>query len=183
MTRPSTQEALAERAARIIISSQYLALATSRPDTGPWSAQLQYAWFTSPLRFVVGSGLNARHTQDVMATRVAAASISTNPDSPLGLDGLQLSGQCAPLTGQQLTDAASAFYDQMFTDPQDAQAHTLPLEALEGNGTQRLLELTVSELWILDLDRWAAEGVSARRQVDIRAVEEALHGRRTSVRY
>lgn len=174
MTPRSTDQQLARRAARIISDSGYLAIATATPGAGPWSAQLQYAWFTAPLRLVMGSAVTARHTRDIAATGVAAASIATHPDSPRGLDGVQLAGDCLALSGTDLKSVISAFYRQMFTDPAEADANRLPLSQLDESGPQRLLEFRVRELWILDLDRWHAEGVSARRLVGLGAVENAL---------
>lgn len=170
----STDRDLAVRAAQIICGAGYLTIATATPDTGPWAAQLQYAWFTSPLRLVVGSGVTARHSRNIVATGVAAASVSTLPDSAHGLDGLQVAGDCRALSGAELEAVVPAFYQQMFTDPVEAQAHALPVSQLDGQGPQRLLELRPRELWILDLDRWDTEGISTRRAIDISAVDTAL---------
>lgn len=170
----STDFEIATRAAGIIRDAGYLTVATTAPDSSPWAAQLQYAWFTDPLRFVVGSAVSARHTCHVLSAGVAAATVSTLPGTAHGLDGLQMAGDCRALSGAELTSVLEAFYQQMFTDPAEARAQALPVAQLHGGGPQRLLELRPRELWILDLDRWEHDGVSVRRIVDIQAVEESL---------
>lgn len=174
MTAHSTDRAIVARTARIIRDAGYLTMATASPESGPWAAQLQYAWFTHPLRLVAGSGITAQHTRHVLSTGVAAATVSTLPGSAHGLDGLQMAGDCRALSGTELASVVKAFYQQMFADPAEAQAQALPLTQLDGGGPQRLLELRLHELWILDLDRWDTDGVSARRAVDIEAVENIL---------
>ncbi|GFZ97093.1 hypothetical protein [Nesterenkonia alkaliphila] len=174
MTTRSNDHAVADRAAKIIRGAGYLSLATATPEEGPWAAQLQYAWFTNPFRLVVGSAVASRHFRDIATTGLAAATISTLPGTPHGLDGLQLRGPCWPLTGPELEATAPPFYAQMFPDAADAQAHALPLEELDGPGPQRLLACQPSEVWILDLDRWERDGVSARRALNIASIEDAL---------
>lgn len=164
----------AARAAQIIRQAGYLSLATSTPEAGPWAAQLQYAWFTSSLKLVVGSHVTARHSRDIAVTARAAATLSTLPDSPHGLDGLQISGDCQALSSEAVAATAPMFYEQMFPEAVDAQQHALPLAQLHGDGPQRLFELRIRELWILDLERWEREGISTRLAVDIPAVETAL---------
>lgn len=175
MTARSSDHDVAARAARIIRSARYLSLATATPERGPWAAQLQYAWFTGPFRLVVGSSATSRHYCDINATGIAAATISTLPDAVFGLDGLQVAGGCRTLSGSDLEAVVPAFYSQMFTDPAAADAHALPLSQLDEPGPQRLLELRPREIWILDLDRWDDEGVSARRAVNISSIETSLH--------
>lgn len=170
----STDQDVAVRAAEIIRGAGYLTIATATPETGPWAAQLQYAWFTRPLRLVVGSRVAARHCRDIAATGVAAATVSTLPGSAHGLDGLQMAGDCHALSGTELESAVASFYQQMFSDTSDAQAQALSLSQLEGHGSQRLLELRPHALWILDLDLWDSERVSARVSVDMVALEGAL---------
>lgn len=174
MTAHSTDREIAARAARIIRDAGYLTIATAAPGSGPWAAQLQYAWFTHPLRLVAGSGATTRHTRHVLSTGIAAATISTLPGTAHGIDGLQMAGDCRALSGTELASVVEGFYQQMFTDPAEAQAQALPLTQLDGGGPQRLLGLRPRELWILDLDRWSTDGVSARRAVDIEAVENIL---------
>ncbi|SHL73807.1 hypothetical protein SAMN04487849_109113 [Micrococcus luteus] len=170
----STDFEITTRAAGIIKDAGYLTVATTAPDSTPWAAQLQYAWFTDPLRFVVGSAVSARHTRHVLNTGVAAAALSTLTGTAHGLDGLQMAGDCRALSGAELTSVLEAFYQQMFTDPAEARAQALPVAQLDEGGPQRLLELRSRELWILDLDRWETDGVSARRAVDIETVESIL---------
>lgn len=174
MNRHSTDHQILTRAARIIRDARYLSIATTAPDSSPWAAQLQYAWFTHPLRLVVGSGTTARHTRHILSTGVAAATVSTLPGSAHGLDGLQMIGASRALSGTELAPVVDGFYQQMFPDPAEARNHALPLTQLDADGPQRLLELRPRELWILDLDRWHMDGVSARRPVDIEAVEDVL---------
>lgn len=182
MTGHSTDREIVARAARIIRGAGYLTMATAAPDSGPWAAQLQYAWLTHPLRLLVGSGSTARHTLHILSTGVAAATVSTLPGSVHGLDGLQVAGDCRSLSGTDLASAVEGFYQQMFPNPTEARAQALPLTQLDGDGPHRLLELRPRELWILDLDRWDDEGVSARQAVDIHAVEDALAARATRER-
>lgn len=179
MTTRSSDHDLAARAARIIRGAGYLSLATATPEKGPWAAQLQYAWFTDPFRLVIGSAVASRHFRDIATTGMAAATISTLPGTPYGLDGLQILGPCRPLTGSELEATATPFYVQMFPDAADVQELALPLEELDGPGPQRLLACQPSEVWILDLDRWECDGVSARRSLDIASIEEALVSART----
>lgn len=173
----SSRPEVAVRAARIIREARYLSLATATPHAGPWAAQLQYAWFINPLRLVVGSHVTARHARDIAATARAAATLSTLPDSPHGLDGLQMSGDCQALSSEAVAATAPMFYEQMFPEAVDAQQHALPLSQLRGDGPQRLFELRIRELWILDLERWERDGTSTRRAVDIPAVEMTLDER------
>lgn len=123
---------------------------------------------------MAGSGATAQHTRHVLSTGVAAATVSTLPGTVHGLDGLQMAGDCRALSGTELASVVEAFYQQMFADPAEAQAQALPPTQLDGAGPHRLLELRPRELWILDLDRWDTERVSARRPVDIEAVENIL---------
>lgn len=174
MTTRSSDQDVADRAAKIIRGAGYLSLATATPEEGPWAAQLQYAWLTDPFRLVVGSAVASRHFGDIAATGVAAATISTLPGTPHGLDGLQLLGPCSALTGPELEAAARPFYAQMFPDAVDAQAHALPLVELDSFGPQRLLALQPTEVWILDLDRWERDEVSARRALNIASIDDAL---------
>lgn len=174
MTTRSSDHDVAARAARIIRSAGYLSLATATAEEGPWAAQLQYAWFINPFRLVVGSAVASRHFRDIVTTGLAAATISTLPGTPHGLDGLQILGRCSPLAGSDLEATATPFYAQMFPDAADVQELALPLEELDGPGPQRLLACQPSEVWILDLDRWERDGVSARRSLDITSIEDAL---------
>lgn len=137
----STDFEITTRAAGIIKDAGYLTVATTAPDSTPWAAQLQYAWFTDPLRFVVGSAVSARHTRHVLNTGVAAAALSTLTGTAHGLDGLQMAGDCRALSGAELTSVLEAFYQQMFTDPAEARAQALPVAQLDEGGPQRLLEL------------------------------------------
>lgn len=175
MNSPSRDPDLAVRAAHIIREAGYLSLATATPETGPWAAQLQYAWLTNSLRFVFGSHVAARHSRDIAATAIAAATVSTLPGSTHGLDGLQVYGSCRALSGTAVKATAPMFYEQMFPDAADAQQHALPISQLHGDGPHRLFELHIRELWILDLERWEREGLSTRRALDINAVETFLN--------
>lgn len=170
----STELEIVTRAAGIIRNAGYLTIATAAPGSSPWAAQLQYAWFTHPLRLVVGSGATARHTLHILSTGAAAATVSTLPGTAHGLDGLQLAGDCRTLSGADLASVVEGFYQQMFADPTEARAQAFPLTQLDGDGPHRLLELRPRELWILDLDRWDNEGISARRAVDIENLANAL---------
>lgn len=171
---PTRHPDLVHRAVEIICRAGYLTLATADSAGRPWAAQLQYAWFTSPLSLVFGSHVEARHSVDIAASGRAAAAASLLPGVRGGPDGLQVAGPCTALGGAALELHAAAFYRQMYADPGEARDHALSPEQLSGDAPLRLYELRVKELWILDLDRWAKEQVSARVQVESAAVEQAL---------
>lgn len=171
---PDRRKDVVRRAVEVIRRAGYLTLATSDSTGRAWAAQLQYAWFTSPLSLVVGSHIEARHSVDIAENGRAAAAISLLPDMQGGPDGLQVAGACSVLSGTTLARRAPAFYRQMYAGPVEADDLALTPEQLSGSAPLRLYELRIDELWILDLDRWAKEHVSARVQVDHIAVEHAL---------
>ncbi|WP_171007128.1 pyridoxamine 5'-phosphate oxidase family protein [Brevibacterium sp. XM4083] len=173
---------LLERAVAIIRQAGYLTLATVNPAGAPWAAQLQYAWFASPLSLVVGSHVATRHSTDIAVTHQAAAAVSLLPGMPEGPDGLQVAGRCTALAGPALAERVAYFYRQMHPDPAKASELALRPEQLSGDAMLRLYELRMEEVWILDLDRWAHEQISDRVQLDPQAVSEALR-RATSPEY
>ncbi len=165
----------AQRAATIIRTGRYLSLATANTEARPWAAQLQYAWFLSPLSVVVGSHVAARHSRDIVETSRAAATISLLPASGQSLDGIQVAGSCRVLDCAELREKVSSFYQQMLPGTPDEESSGLTADQLSGDAPLRLYQLDIAEVWILDLDRWAREQVSGRRRLSAEAVESALH--------
>lgn len=170
------------RAARVVRLGGYLSLATADPAGLPWVAQLQYAWHPQPFSFVFGSSTESQHAADLRQSSRAAAAISLLPAAHERLDGVQLTGTCAPLRDARLSTMRGRFYTQLFPDPEERLAYELPTSRLAGAAPQRLFELTVERLWLLDLQRWEDEQICARTEVDPSEVATRLrsgssHGR------
>jgi uncharacterized protein YhbP (UPF0306 family) len=156
-------EELSVRVARVILLGNYLSLATTGQAGKPWVAYVQYAWNSAPLSFIFESAVTSRHATDLLQNPTAAGAISLLPAAHGCLDGIQVTGTCAQLQGERLSRMRRLFYTQIFPDPDVGMAYEQLERHLTGNG---LFELRVEQLWVLDLQRWETEQISARTEVD-----------------
>lgn len=157
----------AERAARLLHGARFMTLATCEADGAPWASTVNYV--VSPGEGVVlvwYSMREARHSRNLAREgRVAATIFRTDlapAQSPLGLDGLQLTGRAAAVDGDALERTHAQYYLSNFPDEAVRREWQLPLSQFCGEGPRRFYRLTVEAWWLLDIARWQRDKVDAR---------------------
>lgn len=150
----------------LLTGARFATLATTGPD-GPWASTVNVVPLYDPLRLLWYSLRDARHSRNVACEpRVSAEMHLTNvAESPVGLDGIQLSADCDEITGADLAHYHHEYYHRNFPDPQARAEWMLPRTAFADTGPWRLYVAHVRRLWLFDVDRWLQDKHDTRFEV------------------
>jgi uncharacterized protein YhbP (UPF0306 family) len=159
---------LADRTSRILNEAKYLSLSTVSDAGLPWSAVLQYAWLTSPLRFLFGSATQSRHSLHVAARPSVSGALFVTGDGGLtSVDGAQFTGTCRELPDPLVREHHAVFYDALLPDEESRAEYTLPVEALLPPADHRIYQITVNRLWLIDTSTWLEDRIDRRVSVPL----------------
>jgi hypothetical protein len=159
---------LTDRTSRILDEAKYLSLSTVSDDGSPWSAVLQYAWLSSPLRFLFGSATQSRHSLHVAARPSVSGSLFVTGDGALtSVDGAQFTGVCQELPVHLVREHHAVFYDALLPDEESRAEYTLPVEALLPPADHRIYQITVDRLWLIDTSTWLEDRIDRRVSVPL----------------
>ncbi|CCH31836.1 pyridoxamine 5'-phosphate oxidase family protein [Actinosynnema sp. NPDC047251] len=150
----------AARSTALLDGARYLTLATTGDD-GPWASTVNFVALRGPLRLVWYSSRSARHSRNIAAHPVVAASMFMTGLPGFGLDGAQLVGRCTAL--EDVTERfRRRFYELDFPDEEVRDSVALPLAEFTGDGHRRFYVLEVRQWWLLDVARWLADKEDTR---------------------
>jgi uncharacterized protein YhbP (UPF0306 family) len=153
-----------ERAASIITENRFLSLATI-DASGPWIA---------PINFVVGPGSHlyfysateSRHSRALATHEGVAVAIFDSRATSDEVDGMQFSGICSEVTGDDLDAVHAHYFAVNFSDPEEREWWLRPSEEFTGNGLWRFYRLSLQEVFVIDFDSIEQERVDKRISVD-----------------
>jgi uncharacterized protein YhbP (UPF0306 family) len=170
-------DSLTSRTRRLLDTAKYLTIATVSADGLPWSAVLQYAWLSDPLRFLFGSATQSQHSRHIaVQPRVSGSLFVTDHATEIpfaAVDGAQFSGTCRELSADDVARFHSTFYDAVLPDAESRAAWTLPHSELLPPANHRLYMIEVQRWWLIDTRTWAQDRID--RRVEMPLVELASH--------
>ncbi|MFC4856963.1 pyridoxamine 5'-phosphate oxidase family protein [Actinophytocola glycyrrhizae] len=158
---------LATRTRRLLDEARYLSLATVSTNEQPWSAVLQYAWLADPLRFLFGSAVQSRHSNDIATRPLVSGSLFVAGGELMAVDGAQFTGVCRELTTAEVQRYHGTFYDAVLPDARDRAEWTLPPSALVAPAPHRLYLVEVEQWWLVDTRTWAEDRIDRRVEVPL----------------
>lgn len=179
-----SNDSLAGRTRRLLDEAKYLTVATVSADGLPWSATLQYAWLSDPLRFLFGSATQSRHSRHIAARPRISGSLFLTGNAPglslAAVDGAQFSGRCFELSAEDVARFHAGFYDAVLPDPQSRAQWTLPRSALLAPADHRLYLIEVERWWLMDTRTWARDRIDRRVEMPLAELEAAGSGQPSS---
>lgn len=160
-----------ERSLFLLEHAQFFTLATRSSKGDVWAATLSYVFRPAPLAVIWCSESHARHSENLRHdNKVSGALYLTHlPDdvSPLGIDGAQFVGVTREVPECETAEAYRYFSHQKFPEESMRAQWMPPLSEFAGQGTRRFYELEITELWLLDTDRWLESKKDKRIAVDL----------------
>jgi uncharacterized protein YhbP (UPF0306 family) len=160
-------DSLAGRTRRLLAEARYLTIATVSADGTPWSAVLQYAWLSDPLRLLFGSATQSMHSRHIAARPRVSGSLFVTGHSLTSVDGAQFSGRCFELSADDVQRFHATFYDAVLPDPQSRAQWTLPPSALLPPADHRLYVIEVERWWLVDTRTWAHDRIDRRVEMPL----------------
>ncbi|MGB3439796.1 MAG: pyridoxamine 5'-phosphate oxidase family protein [Actinophytocola sp.] len=164
------EDSLATRTRRLLDEAKYLSLATVSTDEQPWSTVLQYAWLPDPLRFLFGSAIQSRHSNDITTRPLVSGSLFVAGNELMAVDGAQFNGVCRELSSAEVELYHATFYDAVLPDAKDRAEYTLPASALVAPAPHRLYLVEVEQWWLVDTRTWAEDRIDRRVKIPLSAL-------------
>jgi uncharacterized protein YhbP (UPF0306 family) len=112
-----------EIAKQIIDTSTYMALATSINDT-PWSCAL-FMGVDENYHLYFVSNIKTKHVQNVLSNPKVAVTIFDSHAVSGDANGVQLTGTCKRVVGDELQHGIDAIYDKRYPDPTERASRNL----------------------------------------------------------
>jgi len=159
-----------ERSLFLLKHAQFFTLASRSLDGSVWAATLSYVVNRIPLKIIWCSERHARHSENLRHdNRVSGALYLADlpVESPLGIDGAQFIGVSREVSENETDEAYRYFSCQKFPDESIRTQWMPPLSEFARQGSRRFYELDITELWLLDTDRWLESKKDKRIAVDL----------------
>lgn len=146
-----------QRSRTLLESARFMTLATVSPGGEPWASTVNYVCQREPLKLIWYSMRDAAHSRNIGANAAVSASIfryDLGTASPIGLDGVQLAGECRAIPDAEVEQTHQHYYQRNFPDALIRRQWMLPVEQFRGGGARRFYELSVARWWLLDIECW-----------------------------
>ncbi len=168
-----------ERVELLLQTARFVTLATADTVGVPWASTVNYVLLQNQdIRLIWYSMRDAQHSRNIEGRPLISGSIfrmDLSPEqSPVGLDGIQFTGQCGAISDERAADIHAKYYLLNFPEEATRKQWMIPLEQFIGTGPRRFYELVIGKLWLLDLERWLLDREDRRFEVvDLSALSPA----------
>jgi len=143
------QHTLLAKAYNMIVTNNYLCLATSDTHGKPWVAALYYA-YDKDCSFYFFSAKESRHAQQIGENTRVAFAIYDSTLKPEDADGLQVDATANQVSLTGIPHAIATYYKRRFpNDSERAKHEHVPMD-FHGIALRRFYKLTPQHVYILD---------------------------------
>ncbi|NTY86600.1 pyridoxamine 5'-phosphate oxidase family protein [Serratia fonticola] len=145
------------RSLALLNGARFFTLASRSLDDSVWAATVNFVPAYSPVKMIWCSMRSARHSENIRQHPQVSGSVfrtDLQGESPLGLDGAQFTGVSRELSEHENAATHDYFSCCNFPDEALRDEWMPPLSEFMGEGKRRFYELTITEWWLLDIERW-----------------------------
>lgn len=145
------QQKLLAKAHSMIVTNNYLCLATNDRHGTPWIAALYYA-YDKDCSFYFFSAKESRHAEHIRENSHVAFAIYNSTLMPEDADGLQIDATAEQVSLTGIPHAIATYYKRRFPDDSERAKHEhVPMD-FHGIALRRFYKLTPHHVYILDPD-------------------------------
>ena len=137
----------AEKAKRIVLENQYMAVATS-DGNNPWSSPLYYS-VDEFFNFYFVTSYKSRHSKNLRVNPRIALSIYNSTLPPDKVDGVKIEGTANKVSILEFPKAALFYFRKRFGDPKKRKKSILELSKYSGIGLHRLYKIIPTHVYTL----------------------------------
>lgn len=158
-----------ERCLRLLNTTRFVTLATVSADGEAWASTVNYVYRSETQTLLWYSMSDARHSRNIEQVSVLSGSLFRTDlgaeAPPVGLDGIQFCGTARSVPDDEVQSAHESYYRINFPDERIRAQWVLPLAEFKQSEKRSFYELTIEQLWLLDLDRWSYDKNDQRIEV------------------
>lgn len=155
----------AARAAKMFRENRFLTLATHGSD-GVWAAPINYVLGTDASLYFY-SAAEARHSHHIGDEATVAGAVFNSTATSEEVDGLQFAATCAPLDGEELEQVSEYYFRVNFSDESEREWWYRPSSDFAPGATWRFYRLSMTEVFVIDLEGFEETKIDRRVQVDL----------------